>query len=89
MKICVITPDYPDKDRPGWAFVEQLVEEFVTQGHDCCVIAPYSLTGNRKKYKFIEEQKIKTSRLVILRPNYVSLSYLHIGKLQITVLLHH
>ena len=43
MKICIISPGYPDLDRFFFVFVERLVNEFADQGHQCVVIAPQSI----------------------------------------------
>jgi glycosyltransferase involved in cell wall biosynthesis len=71
MNICVISWDFPDSKRSAFAFVKQLVDEFVAQGHRVCVIAPYSITSNRGTYKTREDV---CQNLTILRPNYISLS---------------
>ena len=42
--ICVLTTDYPSKNRPVYVFVEQLVCTLVDNGVEVTVIAPQSLT---------------------------------------------
>lgn len=42
--ICVISDDYPSKDRMVFVFVQQLVEALVDEGAKISVVAPQSLT---------------------------------------------
>lgn len=44
MRLCVISGDYPSKGRPMYVFVEQLVNQLVSQGVEVSVIAPQSIT---------------------------------------------
>lgn len=74
MNICIISYDYPDKNRSVFPFVKQLVEEWVRQGHNCCVIAPYSITNNKKLCKLREDIDGGNGKYVILRPIFVSCS---------------
>lgn len=76
MKICIITPDYPDAQRSTFSFVKQLVDEFVRQGNECCVIAPFSITANRRCCPLKETYNIDGRTLTVLRPNYLSFSNL-------------
>lgn len=77
MNILVVTPDYPDRYKVHYPFVKQLVDEFARQGHHCFVIAPYSITKNKRRYQEID----KTSdNITILRPNYLSFSNFRVGK---------
>jgi teichuronic acid biosynthesis glycosyltransferase TuaC len=78
MNICIISYDYPDKNRSVFPFVKQLVEEWVRQGHNCCVIAPYSITNNKKLCKLREDIDGGNGKYVILRPIFVSCSNLKI-----------
>ena len=75
MNILIVTPDYPDKYRDNYPFVKQLVDEFARQGQHCSVIAPYSITKNKRFYKVEEQEGLVT----VYRPNYVSFSNLKIG----------
>ena len=54
MNILIITPDYPDRYKVHYPFVKQLVDEFARQGHTCSVIAPYSVTKNKRFYPTVE-----------------------------------
>lgn len=76
MNICFISYDYPDEKRSVFPFVKQLVDEIARQGHTCQVVAPYSITNNRRFHKFKETQIIGKGSITIYRPNYVSLSNL-------------
>ncbi len=83
MKILIIAPDYPDRRRNVYTFVQQLVNQFALEGNDCCVIAPYSITKNKGFTIFHEVQKTDTdSEIHILRPNHISFSTLRIAGLQ-------
>lgn len=88
MKICIITPDYPDVQRSTFPFVKQLVDEFVRQGNECCVIAPFSITANRRICRFKETSNSEGGALTILRPNYFSVSNMRIGKLKLSAVCH-
>ena len=88
MKVCIITHDFPDQKRSVFTFVKQLVEEFAKQGNQCCVIAPYSITSNRKVCKFKEVISLGESSIVILRPNYLSVSNLTIGRNKLSAVFH-
>ena len=84
MKILVLSPDYPDDRRSAFSFVKQLVDEMATQGHDIQVIAPYSLTRNRRLYKKIEKSRVGAGSVTLFRPRYLSYSHLHVGSLSLT-----
>lgn len=75
MNILIISPSYPDRYKVHYPFVKQLVDEFARQGHKCSVIAPYSITKNRRLYKTIESDGTVT----VYRPNYLSSSNIKIG----------
>ena len=74
MNIVIVTWDYPDNKRSVFPFVKNLVVEWARQGHACTVIAPYSITKNKKyhKYELIEDDN--NSKVTVLRPNYLSFS---------------
>lgn len=76
MNILVITPDYPDKYKVLYPFVKQLVDEFARQGHHCYVLAPYSITKNKRRYQEIETEG---DNITIYRPNHFSFSNYRIG----------
>jgi len=76
MNILVITPDYPDRYKVHYPFVKQLVDEFTRQGHKCTVIAPYSITKNKRFYPAKEYD----GDVMVYRPNHLSFSNLRIGK---------
>lgn len=76
MNILVITPDYPDKYKVLYPFVKQLVDEFARQGHYCYVVAPYSITKNKRRYQEIEKE---SDNITIYRPNHLSFSNYKIG----------
>lgn len=77
MNILIITPDYPDRYKVHYPFVKQLVDEFARQGHRCYVIAPYSITKNKRRYQEIDKV---SDYITIFRPNHVSFSNYKIGK---------
>ena len=70
MNILITAYGYPDRRHNAYPFVQQLVEQFAAQGHECCVVVPYSITKNKGFYPFREEY----DHLTILRPNYISFS---------------
>lgn len=76
MNILIITPDYPDKSRSVYPFVKQLVAEFARQGHRCYVVAPYSITKNKRKCQEVEKE---SENITIYRPNHFSFSNYTIG----------
>lgn len=77
MKICVITPDYPDKKRPVYSFVKQLVDAFSTiDGVSCQVVAPFSVVKNKSIRQF--DELPCSENVKIFRPRKFSLSKLRI-----------
>lgn len=78
MKLLVLTPDYPDDRRSIFPFVKQLVDEIALKGNDVQIIAPYSLTHNRRFIKQIETMHVGEGSITIYRPYYVSFSNLRI-----------
>ena len=80
MNILIITPDYPDRYKVHYPFVKQLVDEFARQGHTCSVIAPYSVTKNKRFYPTVEND----GPVTVYRPNYLSFSSLRIGKIRLS-----
>lgn len=89
MNILVISPDYPDEKRSRYPFVKQLVNQFALMGHHCCVIAPYSITRNKSFSAQRESYKVSANgQVIVLRPNYISISKLKIGSYNISKLLY-
>ncbi len=89
MNIVIITYDFPDERRAVFTFVAQLVEQWAKQGHDCWVIAPYSINANRRLHSQKEViQSEGQGVITILRPNYVTTSRLEIGGCRISWVLH-
>lgn len=80
MKILVLTPDYPDDRRSTFPFVKQLVDELANQGHDIQVLAPYSLSHNKRFYKRLEKFEKEKGSITIYRPYYLSFSKFKFGK---------
>lgn len=78
MNILIISPGYPDRCKDHYPFVKQLVDEFVRQGHTCSVIAPYSVTKNKRFYPTVEMD----GPVTVYRPNYLSYSNLRIGNVR-------
>lgn len=76
MNILVVTPDYPDRYKVHYPFVKQLVDEFARQGNRCFVIAPYSITNNKRFYPAKEYD----GEVTVYRPNHLSFSNIEIGK---------
>ena len=76
MNILIITPEYPNRKKVHYPFVKQLVDEFARQGHRCFVIAPYSITKNKRFYPSMEYD----GKVMVCRPNYLSFSNYKIGK---------
>lgn len=74
MKICIITPDYPDNRISKYPFVEQLAVEMARQGHCVCVVAPYWINRRKRLYSYKEQKTINNGKLTVLRPHYISLS---------------
>ena len=89
MKILIITVDYPDSRRNVFPFVKALVESLAERGNECAVIAPYSVTRNKRFHKIVcvESTKIGAS-ITVIRPPFISFSNLHIGKVFLTGKLH-
>jgi len=89
MNIVIISYDYPDKRRAVFTFVAQLVEQWAKMGHNCCVIAPYSIIANKRLHTFKEViQHEGQGTITILRPNYITASRLEIGGHRISWIIH-
>lgn len=75
MNILIVSPSYPDKYQSTYPFVKQIVDQFALLGHQCCVVAPYNISHNRKIYSYKDGYGIGDGNYVeVLRPNYLSLS---------------
>lgn len=72
MNICVVAEDYPAKDHPLFAFVENLCKALVRSGHHVSVIAPQSLTKiiirGEKRLPF----KTEADGVIIYRPLFIT-----------------
>jgi glycosyltransferase involved in cell wall biosynthesis len=89
MNIVIISYDYSDERRAVFTFVAQLVEQWAKQGHNCWVIAPYSITANRRIYASKEVIRHEgKGTITIFRPNYITTSRLEIGGKRISWVLH-
>lgn len=78
-RICIITEGYPEKGRPIYTFVKNIVDALADNGNHCIVISPYHV--NRYK-KFISSYyKYTTSNgniVEVYRPNIFTISNLNI-----------
>ena len=89
MNIVIISYDYPDERRAVFAFVAQLVEQWAKQGHNCWVIAPYSINANRRLHAQKEVIQLEGQGVItILRPNFITTSRLEIRGHRISWILH-
>lgn len=88
MNVCFITIDYPDEKRSVFPFVKQLVDEIANQGHICQVVAPYSITKNKRLHKFKEKNKKGNGEIIVYRPNYMSFSRFKVGNVSLTSFFH-
>lgn len=89
MNIVIISYDYSDERRTAYAFVAQLVEQWARQGHNCWVIAPYSVVANSRFHATKEViQQEGQGTITILRPNFFSASNLKIGGKRISWVMH-
>ena len=89
MNIVIISYDYSDERRTAYAFVAQLVEQWARQGHNCWVIAPYSIVANRRFHATKEVIRHEgQGSITILRPNFFSASNLKIGGKRVSWMMH-
>ena len=89
MNIVIISYDYPDERRAVFTFVAQLVEQWAKQGHNCWVIAPYSVVANRRFHATQEVIRHEgQGSITILRPNFFSASNLKIGGKRVSWVMH-
>ena len=72
MHIGVISPSYPYKGNSESVFVEAIVNEFIALGHQCTVIAPFTvftyLRGRRSYGIKYEKRKVNNSFVEIYKP---------------------
>ena len=79
MRICIISTDYPEEGRPVFTFVKNIVDALADIGNECFVIAPYSITKNKRLHKNYESYTTEKGSVVeVCRPNYLSLSNINI-----------
>lgn len=88
MNIVVVSWDYPDKQRSSFSFVKNLVIEWARQGHTCTVIAPYSITNNKRCSRYSTKENVGEHSVTVLRPNYFSFSNLKIRGVSLSSYLH-
>lgn len=89
MNIVIISYDYSDERRTAFPFVAQIVEQWAKMGHNCCVIAPYSISANKRMHTFKEVIRHEGQvDITILRPNYVTASRLEIGGRRVSWMMH-
>lgn len=73
--ICFITDDYPEEGHPQYTFVKNIVDALADNGNNCTVIAPFSVTRNKKLHKNSEIYTTSQGRNVKLyRPNICTFS---------------
>lgn len=73
--ICFITDDYPEEGHPQYTFVKNIVDALADNGNNCTVIAPFSVTRNKKLHKKSEIYTTSKGRIVKLyRPNICTFS---------------
>lgn len=88
MKIYVISPTYPSEGRPVNTFIKQIVDEWADQGHECVVVAPFSITSCRWHSPNKEIQTTaKGNKVTIHRPHYISVSNLKLLGIDISTFL--
>ncbi len=72
MHIGIISPSYPYKENTESVFVESIVNEFIALGHQCTVIAPFTvftfLRGRRSYGIKYEKRTVKDSTVEIFKP---------------------
>lgn len=77
MKIYIISPTYPSEGHPVNTFIKQIVDEWADQGHQCEVVAPFSVTKSHWKAPKKEIQATENGNKVLIhRPHYASVSNL-------------
>lgn len=75
MVIAIVSLSYPHLYNPvEYAFVKELVDTFVRQGHNCYVIAPFNILRHRKRIKKHYSYNVEASEVHCYRPYYLSFS---------------
>lgn len=75
LSICFISSDYPEPNRPVYTFVKSLVDALADRGNECIVIAPFSITRNKRFHLQNEEYYTSNGNIVkVYRPNVFTLS---------------
>lgn len=81
MNILFLSSDYPNKYRASFEFVRQLVDAIADRGNHCYVIAPFSITHEKRFWFGVERcQRANEGSVTIVRPNFMSFSNLRFGK---------
>lgn len=76
MKICIVSPGYPQANsKGGYFFVQQLVNQFANMGNDCVVIAPINVSTRffvkSPAEPAYEEHVLKSGKIVkVFRPRF-------------------
>ena len=83
MKILIVSFGYPDHKRSTYPFVRQLALQFSSLGHECCVLAPYNVVGNKGTHPF----RTDDNGVTLLRPNYIGMSNLNVFGVKPTFIL--
>lgn len=83
MKILIVSFGYPDCKRSHYPFVRQLALQFSSLGHECCVVSPYNVIGNKGTHPFCTVD----NGITLLRPNYIAMSNLSILGFKPTIML--
>ena len=75
MNIVIVSTGYPNSIKSEFAFVKELVVQWAKQGHNCTVIAPFSITKYRRKYKYCIEEIVEGGTSIkVIRPNMMTFS---------------
>ena len=73
--ICFVTDDYPERGRPVFTFVKNIVDALADNGNDCTVIAPFSVTKHKRLHKTYETYTTSNGKIVkVYRPNIFTTS---------------
>ncbi len=88
MRLLIVTWDYPDERRSVFPFVKNLVAEWVKQGHDCTVIAPFSVTRNKRFCKQFSSELVGSGYIKVIRPNYITISNVRVHGLSLSSISH-
>ena len=86
MNICVITTDYPDKKRAVFPFVKNLVDQWGEMGHHITVIAPFSVSRNKRIATY--EELPHPQNVEIVRPRIVTFSNLVLLGIHVSAKIH-